>query len=442
MYIVLNNIRGSILLPRTPCNIAPVVGAALIGGAAKIGSSLLGIGSTNSTNRSNLRIMREQNKFNAQEAEKQRKWQEDYYNKFSSPSALAAQYRAAGLNALLQGVQPGSVASGAQASAAESAVMQSPDYSGIGDAISGSVNQMSSLSVNQSVVDLNHASKALKEAEAIATRQGTEESKARVDNMRQSFKLMQATFDDSVKGVYLDNMVKKWQTFDIEQDVRRKQFEYYNILPEEQNKLQKQSLLFANQAIESMARGKLTLRQAENYMTELGIRQFEAISGRINANAYAMNASTARVLMRHQSDLLDEQRGEIRRRNDSYDLPIMYNGHKTIAGKALQYILVNQNKSALRISLKQPEMLDAQKSLWQSMEYSNYVRPTADVGRSIVDEVQSFTFNSNQETHTTKENWRYDERGNRFVTSGSDTHSSGRSRSSGSGRKTKFKKRK
>ena len=83
----------------------------------------------------NYRIMLEQNRFNAEEAKKNRDWQELMYRMFGTSSAKANDMRAAGLNALLGDVSAsGNVGSGGAATAAESAQMMPTDYSFIGDA--------------------------------------------------------------------------------------------------------------------------------------------------------------------------------------------------------------------------------------------------------------------------------------------------------------------
>lgn len=102
------------------------VPGALVGGALGVAGSLIGglFGkhNTDKTNAMNYKIMQEQNKFNAAEAEKLRAWQETMYRMFGTSSAKANDLRAAGLNALLGDVSAsGNVGSGASATAAESA---------------------------------------------------------------------------------------------------------------------------------------------------------------------------------------------------------------------------------------------------------------------------------------------------------------------------------
>lgn len=112
---------------------------ALIGGALGLAGNLLGglFGkhNTDKTNEWNYKIMQEQNKFNAAEAEKARNWQEMMYQMYGTSSAKANDLRAAGLNAKLGDVSAsGNVGSGAAATAAESAQMMPADFSFMGDA--------------------------------------------------------------------------------------------------------------------------------------------------------------------------------------------------------------------------------------------------------------------------------------------------------------------
>ena len=105
---------------------------AAIGGAFGLGSSLIsglfGKSSQDKANKMNLRIMREQNEFNAKEAEKQRAWTKQMQDMYGTASAQADNMRAAGLNSLLGGVQQQNIGSGATASAAENAQMEAYDY--------------------------------------------------------------------------------------------------------------------------------------------------------------------------------------------------------------------------------------------------------------------------------------------------------------------------
>ena len=84
----------------------PLTGSAIVFGASAI-SSLFNNASQRKTNKMNYKIMQEQNKFNAQEAQKNRDWQESMYLRYSSLGSQIAQMRANGLNPFLSGVTPG-----------------------------------------------------------------------------------------------------------------------------------------------------------------------------------------------------------------------------------------------------------------------------------------------------------------------------------------------
>ena len=102
-----------------------IIGGAL-GFAGDLISGFFGKRNTDKTNEWNYKIMQEQNRFNAEEAEKTREWQELMYQMYGTSSAKADDLRAAGLNAMLGDVSAsGNVGSGATATAAESAQMNS-----------------------------------------------------------------------------------------------------------------------------------------------------------------------------------------------------------------------------------------------------------------------------------------------------------------------------
>ena len=112
-------------------SVGGIWGSAIGAGAGLIGS-FLGLGSQSSTNKANLKMMREQNKFNKEEARIQRNWQQQMMNQYGTVDAQAAQYRAAGLNPQLANVSPQSVGTGATAQASEAIPQQSLNFSGVG----------------------------------------------------------------------------------------------------------------------------------------------------------------------------------------------------------------------------------------------------------------------------------------------------------------------
>ncbi len=163
------------------------LGAAIGAGAGLIGS-FLGVGSQKSTNKANLKMMREQNAFNAKEADKQRTWQQQMMINYGTAQAQAAQYRAAGLNPQLANVSPQSVSTGATAQASEAIPQQSLNYSGFGSAVQNGLQyyqQQQSIDnqkvVQDSVAALNETQGALNKALELQSNQTVEESNKLLD---------------------------------------------------------------------------------------------------------------------------------------------------------------------------------------------------------------------------------------------------------------------
>jgi hypothetical protein len=254
------------------------VPGALVGGALGVASSLLGglFGkhNTNKTNQMNYRIMQEQNRFNAQEAQKNRDWQELMYRMFGTSSAKANDLRAAGLNALLGDVSAsGNVGSGSAATASESAQMMSPDYSFVGDSVThglaaynttrsvdASVSlQKSQENVNKSIEGVNMSQKGLVESQT--------------DMQKMTYKFAQDTYQNRLLQEQFKAELDNWRGFDAMYDARMKAFSLYNVMPQEVEKNVAQTMSFYASAFRDIAAGKYTLKQTENYGKWLSIQQ-------------------------------------------------------------------------------------------------------------------------------------------------------------------------
>ena len=117
--------------------IAPLVLGGIIAAGASLAGNAIGSASQHKINQTSIDINRENNAFNAAEAEKQRQWQESMWNKnneYNSPSAMISR----GLNPYI-GSSVGSEVSKSPAtggSAAQSSGLPSlqsfrPDFSGV-----------------------------------------------------------------------------------------------------------------------------------------------------------------------------------------------------------------------------------------------------------------------------------------------------------------------
>lgn len=271
---------------------------ALIGGALGFAGNLLGglFGkhNTDKTNETNYKIMQEQNRFNAEEAEKTRKWQEMMYQMYGTSSAKANDLRAAGLNALLGDVSAsGNVGSGATATAAESAQMMPTDFSFMGDAansglaaynstrsVSSSVAlQKSQENVNESVRGVNEAQKGLIESQ---------------NNMQKlTYKFALDTYKNRLLQEQFKAELANWQGFDAMYDARLKAFSLYNVMPQEVEKNVAQTMSFYASAFRDIADGKFTLKQTENYGRWLSIQQTFAHAATVQSSAALMQGRAA-----------------------------------------------------------------------------------------------------------------------------------------------------
>lgn len=135
------DIGESPLMGHSEKHIAPLVLGGIIAAGASLAGNAIGSASQNKVNDTNLQINRENNAFNAAEAEKQRNWQESMWNKnneYNSPSAMVSR----GLNPYIgssvgAGVSKSPASGGAAASAATSPSLQAfrPDFSDVGSAL-------------------------------------------------------------------------------------------------------------------------------------------------------------------------------------------------------------------------------------------------------------------------------------------------------------------
>lgn len=274
------------------------VPGALVGGALGLASSLVsglfGKSNTKSTNEMNYRIMQEQNRFNADEAKKNRDWQEMMYRMFGTSSAKANDMRAAGLNALLGDVSAsGNVGSGSAATAAESAQMMPTDYSFIGDAANrGLAAYNSTRSVDASVSLQKSQENVNKSIEGVNTAQkGLMESQTNMQKMTYKFAL--DTYQNRLLQEQFKAELTNWQGFDAMYDARLKAFSLYNVMPQEVEKNVAQTMSFYASAFRDIAAGKYTLKQTENYGKWLSIQQTFAHAATVQGQAALMQGRAA-----------------------------------------------------------------------------------------------------------------------------------------------------
>lgn len=271
---------------------------ALVGGALGLASSLLGglFGKSNTkkTNEMNYKIMQEQNRFNADEARKNREWQELMYRMFGTSSAKANDLRSAGLNSLLGDVSAsGNVGSGAAATAAESAQMMPTDYSFIADAAdSGLAGYNSTRSVDASVSLQKSQENVNKSVEGVnIAHKGFLEAQTSMQKM--TYKFAMDTYQNRLLQEQFKAELANWQGFDAMYDARLKAFSLYNVMPQEVEKNVAQTMSFYASAFRDIASGKYTLKQTENYGKWLSIQQTFAHAATVQGQAALMQGRAA-----------------------------------------------------------------------------------------------------------------------------------------------------
>lgn len=131
--------------------IAPLILGGIIAAGASLAGNAIGASSQNKTNQTSIDINRENNVFNAQQAQIQRDWQEKMWgmnNSYNSPNAMISR----GLNPFVQGSaamagsrSPASGGAAASASSAPSLQAFRPDFSDVGSALASMAQARASM---------------------------------------------------------------------------------------------------------------------------------------------------------------------------------------------------------------------------------------------------------------------------------------------------------
>lgn len=390
----------------SPCN-PFIIGSAIAGGASLLGG-MISSASAGAMNRRAERIAREQMQFNSKEAALARQWQEDYYNKYSSPNALAAQYRAAGLNPYLANVSPGSVPSGSSASYGNIPSLQNPGEalaSGINSAAQNGVAayqavtqhkaQQSQEQLNTTLGNLNKAQEQLTGAQERLTNQSTELEKQRVERMKLDVDMMIKTFDSQVNNIYNQKVISDWMTQDVQFQAQQRMWDYYNISPERRENMIAQTMSFYSNAIKSFYDGEITKKDLQYYDKRFSLLQFQAATDRISANAVATDVANKGQLYQHQGALMDEQRYGYSLDNQQKKWYNDIQGDKVVSfrynPKTKNYDIpytdtrfrVGYNLTLQQNHMVLQNMLN-QRDLWENQRWNNNINTINNIGNSIV----------------------------------------------------------
>jgi hypothetical protein len=145
------DIGESPLMGHSEKHIAPLVLGGIIAAGASLAGNAIGASSQNKTNQTSIDINRENNAFNAQQAQIQRDWQEKMWgmnNSYNSPNAMISR----GLNPFVQGSaamagskSPASGGAAASATAPPSIQAFRPDFSDVGTALASMAQARASM---------------------------------------------------------------------------------------------------------------------------------------------------------------------------------------------------------------------------------------------------------------------------------------------------------
>lgn len=145
------DVGESPLMGHSEKHIAPLVLGGIIAAGASLAGNAIGASSQNKANQTNIDINRENNAFNAEQAQIQRNWQEKMWgmnNSYNSPNAMISR----GLNPFVQGsaAMAGSrspASGGAAASATPPPSIQAfrPDFSDVGSALASMAQARASM---------------------------------------------------------------------------------------------------------------------------------------------------------------------------------------------------------------------------------------------------------------------------------------------------------
>ena len=395
----------------TPCSL---VAATAIGAGSALLGGMLSSGAAASMNRRAERVAREQMKFNADQAAISRQWQEDYYNKYASPTAQAAQYRAGGLNPYLANVSPGSVPSGSAAS-----YSNVPSFSNPGEQLANGINaasqtvmsayqaetqrkaQQSQEQLNSTLGNFTQAQEQLAKAQEQLTKQSTEVEKQRVEQMKLDVNMLAKTFDSQVNTAYNQKIISDWMTKDVQFQAQQKMWDYYNIGPERRENMIAQTMSFYANAVKSFYDGEITKKDLQYYEKRFSLLQFQAATDRISANASATDVANRGQLYQHQGALMDEQRYGYSLENQQKKWYNDIQGDKVVSfrynPKTKNYDIpytdtrfrVGYNLTLQQNHMVLQNMLN-QRDLWENQRWNNNINTFNNVGNTLINAADKF----------------------------------------------------
>lgn len=335
-------LSGNTSFVPAPCNVFGIDDAILIGaGVSTLGgmfSGLMGSHSQNQANKMNYRIWKEQQAFNAQQSDTQRRWTELMQNRYGTPISKANYLRAAGLNAKLGDTSMSQIGAGSSAQSPAAPEMRSynagADISqginaGVSSFLQGyqaqteRLSQQSQQQVNDSISNLNNMRAETEKLVQNLRSQDFKIGEQTLQQMEANTRYLQDTLNSRIRQQYTLESISEWQRQDIKYNALTQQYRLYNFEPAQVQETLSNIAYNSAAAFNQYAQGKLTYSQFLNYPKELAIRQTLAhasvMQGRaalMQGSAALMNAKNYGSLMRSQTKSQDLQNEQTQFYND------------------------------------------------------------------------------------------------------------------------------
>lgn len=266
--------------------------ATLIAGGIAAGGALLGglfnAGSSSAANKATLR-------YNKWALEQQRAWQQEDWAYKNSPQAQVRNMQAAGLNA---GVIYGN---GGAPSSDSGAIPQANPYEAkpvnYAEGIGSAAEKFMSATLDYS--DLQK--KTIDNAVAAATAQyQIEQQKATTESTKLAAQQLRETLESNVQSAYwqaknqeMQNYMMQQQRTNLEIDADIKRYQLNNVMPAQLKQIETDTNMRLYQMVTETKKWDLYDAQTKSTLAHIMIDQYNAVSGRIQANAADMQGQAA-----------------------------------------------------------------------------------------------------------------------------------------------------
>ena len=319
-------LSGNTSFVPAPCNVFGVDDALLIGaGISTLGgmfSGLFGSHNQNQTNKMNYRIWKEQEAFNAQQSDVQRRWTELMQNRFGTPVAKANFLRSAGLNAKLGDTSMSQIGSGSTAQSPSAPEMRSYNpgadisqgiNSGVSNFLQGyheqteRLSQQSQQQVNASISNLNDMRAETEKLVQDLRKQDVKIGDQTLQQMEANTQYLQDTLNSRIRQQYCLESIQEWQRQDVKYNALTQQYRLFNLEPAKVQETLTNIAYTSASAFNQFAQGKLTYRQFLNYPREIAIRQTLAQASMMQGRSALMMGSAALMNARNYGKLLQSK---------------------------------------------------------------------------------------------------------------------------------------